>query len=134
MILEHQLSTESKISLKRILPRVEAELKRAITKNPQAWGEFTNRLHRQFPALLSLYAEVYGDRYDFFYHLEDLVLSMARSWFERPQDLRELDTAREENPRWFQSNQMIGGVCYVDLFANNLEGIRKKISTLKNLG
>ena len=134
MILEHQLSTESKISLKRILPRVEAELKRAITKNPQAWGEFTNRLHRQFPALLSLYAEVYGDRYDFFYHLEDLVLSMARSWFERPQDLRELDTAREENPRWFQSNQMIGGVCYVDLFANNLEGIRKKIPYFKELG
>lgn len=134
MILEHQLSTESKISLKRILPRVEAELKRAITKNPQAWGEFTNRLHRQFPALLSLYAEVYGDRYDFFYHLEDLVLSMARSWFERPQDLRELDTAREENPRWFQSNQMIGGVCYVNLFANNLEGIRKKIPYFKELG
>ncbi|GAB4497609.1 MAG: alpha-amylase family glycosyl hydrolase [Anaerolineales bacterium] len=134
MIPEHQLVTEARISLKRILPRVEAELKRTIAKHPQAWEQFTVRLHRQFPALLSLYAEVYGSRYDFFYHLEDLVLSMARSWFERPQDLRELDTAREENPRWFQSNQMLGGVCYVDLFANNLEGIRKKIPYFKELG
>jgi amylosucrase len=59
---------------------------------------------------------------------------MARSWFNRPQDLRELDDAREQNPHWFQSNQMLGGVCYVDLFANNIEGIRKKIPYFKELG
>jgi hypothetical protein len=41
------------------------------------------------------------DRYDFFYHLEDLLVSIARSWFNRPPDLRELDDAREKNPLGF---------------------------------
>lgn len=134
MIGTLRIETESRRSLARILPRVEQELKRSIAKEPEAWGQFITRLQRNFPALLQLYAEVYGDRYDFFYHLEDLVLNMARSWFDRPQDLRELDDAREQDPHWFQSNQMLGGVCYVDLFANTLEGIRKKIPYFKELG
>jgi amylosucrase len=134
MIEINQLETEARKSLTRILPRVEAALKRSVTKDPQAWAQFNARLQQNFPALLSLYAEVYGDRYDFFYHLEDLVESMARSWFNRPQDLRELDDAREQDPHWFQSNQMLGGICYVDLFANNLDGIRKKIPYFKELG
>ncbi len=29
---------------------------------------------------------------------------------------------------------MVGGVCYVDLFANNLDGIRSKIPYFKELG
>ncbi|HNH25985.1 MAG TPA: alpha-amylase family glycosyl hydrolase [Anaerolineales bacterium] len=134
MIELNQLELEASKSLVRILPRVEQNLKRFITKDPQAWAQFTTRLQKNFPALLGFYADVYSYRYDFFYHLEDLVMSMARSWFERPQDLRELDDAREQNPHWFQSNQMLGGVCYVDLFANNLDGIRKKIPYFKELG
>lgn len=134
MIETRQLETEARITLKRILPRVEGTLKRSIAKDPQAWERFATRLHKNFPSLLALYAEVYSERYDFFYHLEDLVASMARAWFDRPQDLRELDDAREQDPHWFQSNKMLGGVCYVDLFANNLEGVRKKIPYFKELG
>ncbi|HET7144513.1 MAG TPA: amylosucrase, partial [Anaerolineales bacterium] len=74
------------------------------------------------------------ERYDFFFHIEDLITSLARSWMERPSDLRELDNAREKNPLWFQSNQMLGGVCYVDLFAENLEGVKSKIPYFKELG
>ncbi|HNK64040.1 MAG TPA: alpha-amylase family glycosyl hydrolase [Anaerolineales bacterium] len=134
MIDIHHLEIESRKSLTRILPRVEQDLKRSIAKDPQGWAQFTDRLSRNFPALLGLYAEVYSDRYDFFHHLEDLVASMARSWFSRPLDLRELDRSREQDPQWFQSNQMLGGVCYVDLFAKNLDGIRKKIPYFKELG
>jgi glycosidase len=81
-----------------------------------------------------LYADVYSDRYDFFFYLEDLILSIARLWFSRPQDLRELDITRESNPRWFESNQMLGAVCYVDLFAENIEGIRARIPYFQELG
>ncbi len=35
---------------------------------------------------------------------------------------------------WFQSEQMVGGVCYVDLFAGNLAGVRDKIPYFKELG
>ncbi|MCC6987200.1 MAG: hypothetical protein IT309_12270, partial [Anaerolineales bacterium] len=134
MIEKNKLEAEARKSLARILPRVEQALRRSIAREPQAWEQFTARLRRNFPALLSLYADVYGGCYDFFHHLEDLVAGMACAWFERPQDLRELDDAREQNPLWFQSNHMLGGVCYVDLFANNLDGIRKKIPYFKELG
>ncbi len=66
MIEINQLETEARRSLKRILPRVEVALKRSITKDPQAWEQFNTRLQQNFPVLLSLYGEVYSDRYDFF--------------------------------------------------------------------
>ncbi|MBI5965862.1 MAG: alpha-amylase family protein [Chloroflexi bacterium] len=134
MILDHPLEREARKSLQRILPRVEKTLKKNISKDPQGWSQFSARLQKNFPALFNLYFEVYNDRYDFFFHLEDLLTSIARSWFNRPIDLRELDDVREKNPLWFQSNQMLGGVCYVDLFANDLEGVKSKIPYFKELG
>jgi glycosidase len=134
MIQEYPLEHEARKSLHRILPRVEKTLKKNISKDPQGWKQFTTRLNTNFPVLFNLYFEIYKDHYDFFYYLEDLITSLAHSWFNRPIDLRELDETREKNPLWFQSNQMLGGVCYVDLFANDLEGIKSKIPYFKELG
>ena len=69
-----------------------------------------------------------------FFILKICSISLASSWFNRPLDLRELDNAREKNPLWFQSNQMLGGVCYVDLFAGDLKGVKSKIPYFKELG
>ena len=113
MILDPSLEREARKSLQRLLPRVEQILKKEISKDKQGWKQFNTRLQKNFPALFHLYFEIYNGRYDFFYHLEDLLTSIARSWFNRPIDLRELDETREKNPLWFQSNQMLGGVCYV---------------------
>ena len=134
MIEAQDIEHEAHRSLHRILPRVEGILKTDIKKDRPGWKQFSSRLHRSFPALFALYADVYSDRYDFFFYLEDLIVSIARLWFSRPQDLRELDITRESNPRWFESNQMLGAVCYVDLFAENLEGIRSKIPYFRELG
>ena len=128
------LDRESKRALQRLLPRVEQGLSDSISADPQGWQEFTQRLGKYFPALFDLYLGLYSTRYDFFFHLEDLLISLARAWFARPDDLRTLDKARETNPLWFQSNQMLGGVCYVDLFAGNLEGVKSKIPYFKELG
>jgi len=133
-MIQNSLEHQSQKSLLRILPRVEQTLKKNISKDPQGWKQFTARLHKNFSALFELYFQIYNGQYDFFYHLEDLVASMARSWFSRPQDLRELDGEREQHPLWFQSNQMLGGVCYVDLFADDLKGVKSKIPYFKELG
>ena len=87
-----------------------------------------------FPRLFRLLLHLYGNRYDFFYHLERILEAGARMWLARPADLKALDTRREADPGWFQSEQMLGGVCYVDLFAGNLAGIRAKIPYFKELG
>ncbi|MFZ5881301.1 MAG: amylosucrase [Chloroflexota bacterium] len=133
--MESSLSPlEIQRTLRRLLPRVEAALSAQVAADPQGWQQFTLRLERHLPALLQLYQGLYSSRYDFFYHLEDLFASLARAWFGRPADLRALDQARERNPAWFQSNQMLGGVIYVDLFAGDLEGVRSKIPYFQELG
>ena len=125
---------ESQKTIKRLLPRMEERLKEKIAKDPQGWRVFSTRLQKHFPQLFKLYFDIYHEQYDFFFHLEDLVVSLASAWFARPADLRELDNVREKNPLWFQSNQMLGGVCYVDLFAGDLKGVKSKIPYFKELG
>lgn len=129
-----QLNRETKQALQRLLSRIEKELSARISADSSGWQVFVERLRKSFPALFDLYLGLYGTRYDFFFHMEDLLLSLARSWFARPNDLRALDQFRELEPLWFQSNQMLGGVCYVDLFAGNLEGVRARIPYFKELG
>ena len=128
------LSRETSRSLIRILPRLKANLAGAILADPKGWQTFAQRLDTHFQTLFQLYFNLYGTRYDFYFHLEDLLTSLARAWFARPAELRELDSARELDPLWFQSNKMLGGVIYVDLFAGNLEGVRSKIPYFKELG
>jgi glycosidase len=55
-------------------------------------------------------------------------------WLARPAELKALDARREANPGWFGSQHMLGGVCYVDLFAGNLAGVRARIPYFKELG
>ncbi len=127
---ERQIQT----SLARILERLDARYAMVAKKKPNVWKTFLRRLNEHFPHLFDLYFRLYADQYDFFYHLEDLITSLAQMWLERPSDLQELDAAREAKAGWFQSNQMIGGVAYVDLYAGDLKGIRRKIPDMKELG
>jgi len=128
------LEKEAQRSLQRLLPQIESELAEQITKDPQTWKLFNKRLDQHFSSLFQLYYQIYAERYDFFYHLAHLLNNLAEAAFARPKDLRALDQAREKDPLWFQSNQMVGGVCYVDLFAGNLNGIKEKIPYFKELG
>lgn len=127
---ERQIQT----SLSRLLPRLEERFSTPARKHPQAWKSFLRRLEQHFPRLFDLYFRLYSDQYDFFFHLEDLATTLAEMWLSRPADLQDLDAAREADSAWFLSNQMLGGVAYVDLFAGNLEGIRQKIPYFKELG
>ncbi len=128
------LPREATRVLARLLPNLEQDLCVSIKEDPQAWQAFKQRLESNFEQLFRLYHILYGKRYDMLYHLENLLKSMAQAAFQRPADLRQLDRQREQNPLWFQSNQVLGGVCYVDLFAGDLAGIRAKIPYFKELG
>ena len=41
---------------------------------------------------------------------------------------------RENQPDWFASNQMLGGVCYADLWADGFKGLQAHMPSLKELG
>lgn len=128
------LDLEAYRSLSRLLPRLEITLADAITTDPSAWQTLLLHLQRHFPALFKLYHSLYGNRYDFFFHLEDLLRYIAEAAFIRPSYLRQLDNTREQDSVWFQSHQQVGGVCYVDLYADDLEGIQEKIPYFQELG
>ena len=118
----------------RLLPRLEARFAAYASQNPSEWQAFLVRLQQQFPRLFDLLINLYGDQYDFFFYLEVLLYSLAEAWIARPSELKALDESRQKNLDWYQSNQMMGGVCYVDLFAGDLEGVRRRIPYFQELG
>ncbi len=93
---------------------------------------FLTRLQDRFVPLTDLLASLYGDRSDFATQLEQILITTAQAFIARPSALRELDACRD--PRWFQHERMMGGVCYVDLYACNLAGIRARIPYFQELG
>lgn len=125
---------EASRTLDRVLPRFEHAFSDFKKRHPKDWSKFLSRVNENFPRLFGILLHLYGDQYDFFYHLEALLRLMAESWISRPEALKALDDTREEQPDWFQDHQMLGAVCYVDLFARDLAGIRQKISYFKELG
>lgn len=118
---------EAQRTLSRLLPRIEP-----VLSDPEDYRIFLTRVHDYFPRIFALLHDLYGNRYDFFYHLEQILLTTARSFAERSEDLRALDARRESDPAWYTSEAMVGGVAYVDLFAKILKASVRKSPTLKN--
>lgn len=125
------LAQHSERSLHRLLPRLESRFG-TQTRTPE-WRSFRRRLDTHFERLFALLYRLYGQRYDFFFHLENIIGTAAEYWLARPADLKQLDSQRETQPGWFQDHRMVAGVCYVDLFANNLAGLRDKLPYLQEL-
>ncbi|HJZ49071.1 MAG TPA: alpha-amylase family protein, partial [Roseiflexaceae bacterium] len=125
----HQQAT---LSLDRLWPRLDAALSAHAT--PEQWQAFETRLRREWERLFGLLIQLYGGNYDFFYHLEQLLLAAGRSYLARPEWLKQLDARREADPQWFQSQRMVGGVLYVDLFSGTLAGLRDRLPYFKALG
>lgn len=134
MMNAKQVEQQAALSLSRLWPRLENAFRDEVRTAPDDWHAFEMRLRREWERLFGLLLGLYGGHYDFFYHLEELVHMAARSWFARPSWLQQLDARREADPTWFQSQQMVGGVCYVDLFAGTLRGIRERLPYFRELG
>ncbi|MFP4533908.1 MAG: alpha-amylase family glycosyl hydrolase, partial [Desulfobacterales bacterium] len=125
---------QAKKSLERLIPRIRPVLGPEDEIHQQLWETFESRLRREWERLFRLLVHLYGWQYDFFYHLEQILATAVRSWSERPDYLKALDADREENPLWFQSEEMVGGVLYVDLFSDKLAGLPEHISYFKQTG
>ena len=114
--------------------RLEKQFSLFAKTNVVDWRTFKTRLKRNFPQLFRLYFQLYSNQNDFDFHLEDLFRRIAQSWIERSVELIRLDASRERDPLWYQSNQMLGGVCYTNLFAGNLQQLQSKIQYFKEIG
>ena len=117
----------SQVTWQELRPRMAA----LFTDDVQC-AIFLTRLQDRFAPLTTLLSSLYGDRADFAGWLEQILLTTAHAFLARPAALRELDTSRDT--RWFQHQRMVGGVCYVDLYAGDLAGIRARIPYFQELG
>ncbi len=120
---------EAQTALVRLLPRLEP-----LFDDANEYQRFTSRLQGQFPRLFPLLLSLYGGRYDFFYHLEQILITTAQAFIARPASLRTLDQQRLDDPAWFQREDRVGLVLYVDRFAGTLAGLHDKIDYLTELG
>ncbi len=119
---------------------VEAQLGRlrdgllAKLGRSKAAQPFVERVHRHLPALHGELAQLYGHRDDFEPFMLSLLETAYAAWRSRSADLKALDLQREREPHWFESERMMGGVCYIDLFAGKLRGVESNIPYFKELG
>ncbi|MEO5780284.1 MULTISPECIES: hypothetical protein [Arthrobacter] len=80
-----------------------------IVREGADWTDFEEWFDRRFPELCKLFHGLYGVREDWLAQLTALVVQAARSWSERPAELKSLDAERATNPDWFQSDEMLCG-------------------------
>ena len=95
---------------------------------------FLARFEAQFERLHGLFARLYGDRSDGQEALAQVIALASYSWRTRPADLKAHDARQRAEAGWFESQRMLGGVCYVDRYAGTLAGIRDQIPYFRELG
>lgn len=92
---------------------------------------FEKRLAPCEEELRGLYTSLYGDdEQAYSYFLEMLKSSLA----QRKSALRRRDEKRLADPDWCRSSEMLGMMLYPSCFAGTLNGVREKLTYLKECG
>ena len=104
-------------------------LQQALAKDPDL-APLLDRFDRWSQDLWDGLAPVY-DPHTLMPQVIDQIVKIHK---ERSPKLRHRDNQRILRPDWFQTQNAVGYVCYTDLFAGDLQGIREKIGYLKGLG
>ena len=90
------------------------------------------RNQHRWDAARDAFRRVYGSQAEAIEPLIEQILAEAIR--HRPSALVRLDQRREADPDWFQSNTMVGYVCYTDLFAGTLRDVAAHLDYLAELG
>ena len=127
-----QMSSVSRSVFEALAERLAPAL--AARCAPRDVDLFFLRLESYFEDLYLPLVQLYGEYTDFQYQFDALFDQMLDAYATRPEPLRLLDLERQFMPDWFQRPNIVGYVCYTDLFAGTLAGVREKVSYLCELG
>ena len=92
--------------------------------------EFSVRYDMHRDELRWLFMELYDDE-DAYSSLVDM---MYNAWESRSAALKKLDKARVADPAWYKGHDLVGMMLYVNAFAGDLKGVKKKIPYLQDSG
>ena len=108
---------------------------RPIAKTMMTDAElFDLRWQRGLRNLTGPLARLYGQTHDLNGLLDRLQGLLQSHWQARPESLRKRDLARDLNPDWFLSQDMVAYVFYIDKFAGSLANLPTHIDYLRGLG
>ena len=115
--------TKTEVESRKKADTAGAAGKRRSSAKKMADDIFLRRIQKHEDEMRWLYMELYdnGSMY------AELCDHLRAFYDERDEDLRKLDLAREEQPHWYKGNDLLGMMLYIDNFAGNIEGVRKKI-------
>ncbi len=114
-------------------PEVRADYRRAL-EHVRGDEVFATRFERFFTELRDPLVALYGDDPRFAAQWRALLEAIARTAVGRSGSLRALDHEREITQDWLQREQAVGYVTYVDRFAGTLNGVRRRLPYLRELG
>ncbi|MBO6133490.1 MAG: alpha-amylase family protein, partial [Lachnospiraceae bacterium] len=89
---------------------------------------FEKRLARHIDEIKWLYMELYNNGS----MLDELTHQMERFFKERKTSLKAIDEKREKDSEWYKQNDLLGMMLYIDNFAGNINGVRKKLRYLED--
>ena len=95
-------------------------------------SDFETRVREWRPDLESALCGLYGA--DAVRVTDELVAAARRVNEQRDAELVELDRRRAASPYWYQQPERVGYMAYVDRFAGDLAGVRRRIPYLAELG
>ncbi len=96
--------------------------------------EFFLRLSANFADLYTRFEQLYGERYEHSVFLKKLVDVCVQNYFERSEELKTRDIARQNDHGWYLSEKIVGMMLYVDRFSEDLKGLLSKVDYLQELG
>ena len=106
-----------------------------LKEHPEQKEIFNARFRRLNSDLTKALAVLYPDHPDRDAWQAQLIEVARSAYVGRPDALKVLDRHREtSDTTWFQSEQMLGYMCYPDRFAGDFSGLKTKIPYLQNLG
>ncbi|MFY0688940.1 MAG: hypothetical protein JXQ90_17350 [Cyclobacteriaceae bacterium] len=94
---------------------------------------FRHRLSFHFHKLYGLFERLYGsDQLESL--MTKLVVMLANSFSERSEELKDIDCSREQNRKWFLSNELVGMMLYTSRFSGDIKSLQKRLSYFEDLG
>ncbi len=114
--------------LDKILDQLKPEIRKKDLRH------FYTRLGANFYAIYSLFHRLYGKRDDFERQMLRLAEVLAVNYINRSKELKKLDIRRERDHNWFLSQEWVGMALYANAYADDLQGLGKRLGYLQELG
>ena len=93
--------------------------------------EFESRLRRHQDELKQLHFELYHSNLKAF---DAYVEMLYHAWQDRPEALRLLDRARQDDPQWLQDRARVAMPVDVAAFAGTIKGLQARLDYLADCG